>query len=151
ELAVAGDLAQRPHLDAGQLHVDQQHGQPGLLRTLVRGPGEQEAVVRQVRDRRPDLLPVDYVDVAVARGAGAQRRQVGAGVGLGVAGAPGVLAVQDRRDVALLLRRAAIADDRRADPEQPHAARDRRRVGARQLLVEDRLLLARQAAAAVLL
>ena len=51
--------------------------------------------VGDLAERAPDLLAVHHVVVAVAHGAGAQRREVGAGAGLGEALAPHLVAAQD--------------------------------------------------------
>src|SRR5262249_34139883 len=72
-------------------------------------------------------------------------------VRLRVAGAPLLLAREDGRDEAALLGVGTEADDRRTDPEDTHAARRGRRVGARQLLLEDRLLHGGESSAAELL
>src|SRR5262249_31082869 len=97
----------------------------------------------------PDLLAGDDVVVALADGAAAQRREVGAHAGLGVAGAPLHLPVEDLGDEALLLLRGAVLDDRRPDPGEAHEARaEGRRVPPRALLLQDHLLHQRPAAAA---
>ena len=56
------------------------------------GAGEHEDPVGEVAGRRPDLLAVDDPLVAVEHGPAAEVAEVGAGVGLGVALAPEVLA-----------------------------------------------------------
>ena len=43
ELGVAGELAQRAHLDAGRLHVDEEVGEAPVLGRLGIGAGEQQA------------------------------------------------------------------------------------------------------------
>ena len=93
-LAVLG--ADRPHLDAVLVEVDQHHRQapvPGPA-----GAGEQHRPAREVPERRPHLLAVQPVAVAVGLHAGAQRRQVAAGVGLGEGLGPGVVAAQQTRE-----------------------------------------------------
>ena len=73
----------------GRAHVDQEHRDAHLLLDLGIGAGEQQAVVGGgVGVAVPDLLPVHDVAVAVAHGAGLERREVGAGFGLGEALAP---------------------------------------------------------------
>ena len=82
---------------------------------------------------------------------GLQRREVGARLGLGEALAPDLLGGEDRLEEALLLLLGAVGDhDRAAHHEAEHVRRPGR-LGARQLLAEDRLLDQRRAAAAVLL
>ena len=58
---------------------------------------------------------------------------------------------QDRLEVALLLLLGAVRDHDRAAHHEAEHVRDARRLGAHHLLVEDRLLDQRRAAAAVLL
>src|SRR5581483_9019704 len=72
-------------------------------------------------------------------GARAERRQVGAGAGLGVALTPYLFRGQDLRKVpaALLLR--AVMDERRTDHLDAHHPDEARRPGAHHLLVDDRL------------
>ncbi len=57
ELGLAGELSQRANLDAGAAHVQQQHRQPGAAGRRRIGADEQQAAIRHVRVRRPDLLP----------------------------------------------------------------------------------------------
>ena len=73
--------------------------------------------------RRPDLLPVDDVVVAVARRARVCKAgQVGAGARLAVALAPADLAAHDRRQVLALLLLAAVLEQHRAEHPQAEAA-----------------------------
>ena len=58
ELAAAGDLLDRPHLDAGLVHRHQQERQTLVPRRLGIGAGDHEAPVRHVRERGPHLLTV---------------------------------------------------------------------------------------------
>ena len=96
ELARPEHRRQRPDLDAGCVHRQDQPADALVLRRVGVGADEQLAVVGDVAVRRPDLLAVDDVIVAVAHGAGAQRGEVGAGVGLGEALAPHLFTAQDR-------------------------------------------------------
>ena len=87
-------------------------------------------------ERGPGLLAVDDVLVAVAYRGGAQRRQVGAGVGLGEALRPPDVEVGGRRQEPLLhLLRAELRDDR-ADHRGVERQR-RRHARALHLLVPD--------------
>ena len=52
-------LPDRPDLDAGRVHRDQEHRQAGLLGDVRIGPGEQQAVVGEPGAGRPHLLAVD--------------------------------------------------------------------------------------------
>ena len=73
-----------------------------VLGAVGLGAGEQEAPVGPVGVARPDLVPADHELVVVPLGSGAQRRQVGAGVGLAEALAPAVAAADEPRQEPLL-------------------------------------------------
>ena len=66
ELGLAGHLAQRPDLDAGRLHVDDERGEAGVLHRFGVGAHDEQAPARQVGERGPHLLAVDDPLVAVA-------------------------------------------------------------------------------------
>src|SRR5262249_33356875 len=151
ELRVAGDLLERPHLDAGLTHVEEQARDAFVLRHAGIGAREQDAPVRDVPAAGPDLLAVDDEVVALVLGTSAQARQVRAGVRLRVELAPHLLGREDLLEVALLLLRRAVHDDRRPDEADAEAMDGRRRVRARHLVCGDRLLHRRRSAAAVLL
>src|SRR5581483_603780 len=104
-----------------------------------------------VCERGPHLLTVDDIDLAAPLGARARRSEIGAGVRLGEALAPDLLGAQDLLEVRLLLLLGAVRDDRRPGHAEPDHADVRRRMGARHLLVEDRLEAVRRARAAVFL
>ena len=87
--AVEGD--QRAGFDAGQRHVDDQAGDALVLGGVGVGAHVQLTPVGAVPERRPDLLAVDHEVVAVAHGAGAQRREIGAGFRLRHALTPDVV------------------------------------------------------------
>ena len=110
ELRLAGDLHERPHLDARRVHVDDHVGE--VLRSAAR-PGspsaDEDAVVGDVRERRPDLLAVDEEVVALVLDARPHGGEVGAGARLGEALAPDLLGREDLREVALLLLLASRA------------------------------------------
>ena len=93
----------RPRLDARALHVDQQEADALVLLRRV-GAHQAEAPVGEMRAARPDLLAVDQVVVALVLGLGLQAARSDAGARLGEALAPAQLALDDRRDVPLLLR-----------------------------------------------
>ena len=111
------------------------HGQPDVVGVVAAG-GE-------------DLLPVDDVLVAVPDRGGAQRREVGARLGLGVADREVHLAGQDAGQELLLLQLGAVHLQRRPDGLQRH--RGQRDVGALRLVDEDRLLDGAESVAAELL
>ena len=79
------------------------------------GADQAEDPVGVLAERRPGLLAVDDPVVAVADGGGAQRGQVGAGVGLGEALAPPDVEVRRLRQEALLLLLVAEGREDRAD------------------------------------
>ena len=86
---------------------------------------EAEDPVGVLAERRPGLLAVDHPVVAVADGGGAQRGEVGAGVGLGEALAPPDVEVRRLGQEALLLLLVAEGGDDRAD----HAGVEGQRLG----------------------
>jgi hypothetical protein len=106
------------------------------------GAGQHEDPVGGVAGRGPDLLAVDDPLVAVEHGAGGDVGQVGAGVGLGVALAPAVLAGDDAGQEVALLLVGAPHDDGVADHADAEAvvARLGRHVGLGELLGEHHLL-----------
>ena len=150
ELGVAGDLRHRPQLHAGRSHVDDQHRDPAVLRPGVVRAGQHAAPARELPPGDPGLLPAEHEVVAAVLSAGSQRREVGAGVGLGEALAPDLVGGQDRRDVPAPLLVAAEAQQRRPEHVEADDVRELRRAGGRELLVDDDLLGGRPAAAAEL-
>ena len=122
-----------------------------MLGRVAVGARDEHAPLRLVGERRPHLLAGHDPVVAVAHGARLHRRQVGAGLGLGEALAPDLLGGEDRLQVALLLLLGAVRDDRRPAHGQAEHVGELGRPRAHDLLVEDRLLDQRGAAAAVLL
>ena len=93
------------------------------------GAGEHEDPVGEVAGRRPDLLAVDHPLVAVEHGPAAEVAEVGAGVGLGVALAPEVLAAEDPREEVALLLLGAPLQQRVADHLDAEHVVGRRRSG----------------------
>ena len=77
-----GHLAQRAHLHARRVHVDEERREALVLGHVGIGPAHRERDVGDVRARRPHLLAVHHPLVAVTHGAGRSRREVGAGVRL---------------------------------------------------------------------
>jgi len=112
ELGLAGDLPQRPHLDAGRGHVADEVGHAAVLGHVRVGAGDQDRPARLVRHGRPHLLAVDDPVVAVAHGAGAERGQVRSGARLAEQLAPDLLARPQRAQEALLLLLGAVGQDR---------------------------------------
>ena len=123
ELGLAGDLAQRPHLDAGRVHVDEQVRQPGVALAVRVAARDEDAPVGDVRERRPDLLAVDdEVAVVAARRVVRTAERSEPASGLGEALAPDLLGREDLREVALLLLVGAVRDDRRPGHAEPDHA-----------------------------
>src|SRR5690606_15467686 len=147
-LAVARDLDDRAHLDAGLLHRHQQVRQAVVSLGARLGAAQHEAPVGPLRPRGPDLLALDDPLAALQARARLHVREVGAGVRLGVALAPDRLAARAAAQETLFLLLAA--ERGQGGREQPLAdvAEPARPAGARVLLVPDHLLDQRRAAPA---
>jgi hypothetical protein len=151
ELRLAGDLAERAHLDAGRLHVDDQVGEPLVALRVRIATADKDAVVGDVSERRPDLLAVDDERAVLSLDRGANCREVGSGARLREALAPDLLGRKDLRQVATLLLLGSVRHDRWAGHAEPDHAHVLRRLRPGELLEHDRLVAVRCAAAAVLL
>ena len=136
------DHPQRSLLDAGLVHGHGEGGDAAVLGHLVVRPGQHQAPVGLVRVAGPHLVPGDDVVVTVPVGPGAQRGQVGAGVGLAEPLAPPVAAVDDAGEEPLLDLVAAVLEDAL---DQVAEARPGRGAGRGQLLVDDHLVDGRAA------
>jgi hypothetical protein len=90
----------------------------------------EDAVVRDMGERRPHLLAVHQEVVAAILDPRAHGGQVAARIRLGEALAPDLLGAQDLRQVALLLGLGAPGHDRRARHPEPDHAEVLRRLGA---------------------
>jgi hypothetical protein len=121
-----------------------------VLRRRRIGAHQGEDPVAEAAQRGPDLLSVDHELVALAHRPGAQRGEVAAGVGLAVALAPDLVAGEDAGEVSALLLRGAVDHQGGAEQAHPQSVDPVGRAGEDVLLVEDRLLHHRGAAAAVL-
>ena len=150
EVVAVGDVGHGLHGHAGGAHVEDEGADAAVLARLRVRAREHDHLVRQVRVRRPDLLAVEHVVVAVAHGARGQRGEVAARLRLAEALAvPGRAGGHLRQQARLLLVRA-VGQHRGpgdADGEEPPAAG---RALPGQLLVQDHLLQRRRAHAAVL-
>jgi hypothetical protein len=109
------------------LHVDQQKRYSVLLLGRLIGARQAEHPVRILRERRPGLLAVDDILIALASRRGLERSEVGARARLGKALAPPVVEIGDAREVATLLRLAAEGDDDRSHHVDAEWERIRRR------------------------
>ena len=109
-------------LDPRRVERDQEHGEAAMLRDVGIRAREQEHVCGLVRQRGEHLLPVDDPVVAVAHRPRLRRRDVGAGVGLGVPEGEDDLAGKEGREERLLLllgadgADGAAHDDRLPEP-----------------------------------
>jgi hypothetical protein len=141
---------ERPHGDARALHVDEEERNPFLLLRGRVGPHEAEDPVGVVRERRPGLLALDDIVVALARRARLEGREIRACARLRVALAPEVVAVVDAREETLFLRGRAELEEHRGAHREPERNEGRSaRVTA--LLLEDVTLHDRPVGAAPLL
>ncbi len=133
-------LPDRPHGDARCAHVDDEVRDAPVLLGRCIGAREQDPVLGDVGERRPDLLAVDDVFVAVALGAGRQRREVAAGGGLAEQLAPELGAGEDPGEVAILLLLGAGGEERRPGPADADRVEGTRRLRGAELLVDHELL-----------
>jgi hypothetical protein len=97
EVGVAVHLPEGTDRDAGRLHVECERRDAGVFRHARVGAGEKQPPLRVVGPAAPHLGAGHAPLVAVLFGARRQRREVGAGVGLGEQLAPDLLAGADRR------------------------------------------------------
>src|SRR5581483_3357039 len=152
EVVVVRHVDERTDGDAWGLHIDDEVTNALVLRRVGVRAREQDHVLGDVRAGGPDLLAVDDVVVAVLDGPRLHGGEVGAGAGFGEALAPDVVALDDAREVLLLLLLGAVEDDGRAGPAGADAeVAPAWRAGERHLLREDELLHDGHAGAAVLL
>ena len=152
ELRAAGQLLDRPDLDAVLVDRDQQERQPVVPLGAGLGARDDEEPLAELRVGRPDLLAVDHPVVAVQPGLGLHVGQVGAGAGLGVALRPQLLDGQDlRAGTAAAAPCVPNAISVGPSSSSPRWLTRAGAFGSRVLLVEDHLLPEREAAAAVLL
>ena len=94
-----------------------------MFRCVGVGANQDEDPVGRGRVRRPDLLAVDHVLLAVANGCSLQRCEVGAGVGLGESLRPEHVTLGDLVEEEILLFLRPGRHDRRADPVDIHVLR----------------------------
>ena len=123
---------------------------PAVIGRVRVGPHQRDAPVGEARVRRPHLLPVHDVDAAALLGARREPGEVAPRVGLAEQLAPHVVAGEDPRHPSPALLLGAVRHQRRPDEADAGAPEERRRLGAGELLVVDRELRRRRAAAAVL-
>ncbi len=120
EFLVAGKVTDRPQLDSRRAGFGQQEADAFLLLGLLVGAHQHEDVRGVLGQRGPGLLAVDDEMIAVQHRLGAQAGEVGAGVRLGVALAPDMLAGENLRQVVGLLFLGAVLDQQRPDHDDAH-------------------------------
>ncbi len=76
ELGVAGHLVQRPNVDAGKRHVEQEERDALVAREVGVSSGHEDAELGELSVGRPDLLTVDQIAIAVPLGSGLQAGEV---------------------------------------------------------------------------
>ena len=151
EVGGAGHLPDRPDLDAGALHVDEEESQTFVLGQRGVVARHHDAPVRVVRARGPDLLAVHHPVVAVTHRAHAQAGEVGAAGRLGEELAPDLLAADQLREVAALLLLGGVHHHHRRAHAEADAEVADRHVVLGLFLFEDHVVEDRQTLAAVLL
>jgi len=106
----------RSRLDLSLMHVDQKEADPEVLRRFRIGADERAAPVGE--GCAPDvqiLLPFDQPVRPLILAAHLQRREIGAGVGFGIAHAPANRAARDAWEMLALLLFGAGVEDGRPD------------------------------------
>ena len=124
--------------DARRIHVDEEDREPAARALLGIGRGDELQEVRALRVRDEALVAVDHVMVAVAHRGRAHAARIGAGIGLGLREGGGLLAAQDRIEIALLLLGRQRQQDRAHLRPEDAGSASRQRHGACQLLGHDR-------------
>ena len=104
------------------------------------GADDDERPLGELGQRGPDLLSRHQPASVLEAGAGGHVGQVGAGVGLGVALTPELVAGEDPRDEPMLLLDAAEGQERRSEQRQPDVGEPSRGTGLDVGLVEHHLL-----------
>ena len=137
ELGVARQLPERANLDPGAAHVDDEVGEAVMPARFGVAAREKQAVVGNVRDRRPDLLTVDDEAIAFESRSRPDGGEIRAGVRLREALAPELVGREDRvgggpPSVARCRGRGSSAlpcrgRDRRCDPAPERAPPPRSR------------------------
>ena len=136
---LAGHAPDRAHLDAGEVHRDDEVRDAAVLRAVGARARDEDAELGVIGERRPDLLAVHDVDVTVAHRTRREAREVGTRARLAEQLAPHLLAREHRPEVALLLLVVAERDEDRsavADADRVDRFRD---AGAPHLVFDDQL------------
>src|SRR5205823_1051497 len=98
----------RPYLDTGRVHVDHEVREALVFRRVGIGARDEHPPARDVRERGPHLLSVHDPLVAVAHRTRREAGHVAAGAGFAEELAPDLFTGEERTQVALLLRVAAV-------------------------------------------
>ena len=112
EFGVPGDLAQRSHVDAGLMHVEQEVRDAFVFGLLGIRAGQEDAEICLVGPRGPDFLTGDDPVVPVADGSGGKRREVGTCTRFTEQLTPLLLVAHDGRKEAQPLFFATVAEQR---------------------------------------
>ncbi len=118
-------LLDRPHLDAGLVHVDHEVGDALVLHRVPVGASHEDRHVGVIGTGVPDLLAVDDPAVAVAHGRRLHAGQVGTGAGFGEQLAPRVFAGDGRPQHTRPQVIGAVLVDRRRSQRERSAQRNR--------------------------
>ena len=132
DFVVAGKKVDRPHGDAGTVHVEQQERDAALGLAGEFRPHQRKHAIRVVRVGRPDLAAIQHILVAVLVSAQCEGGKVRTCAGFRVALAPVVFAGQDARQIERLLFGRAVADQCRTAHAESHW-RDTRHIRQRAL------------------
>src|SRR5680860_1311536 len=119
EVGATVHLADGPDIDARGLHVDDEVGDAAVRLRVGVGARQQDAVAGDVGERRPDLLAVHDVGVAVTLGSCGQRREVAPRARLTEELAPQLGPVEQSGEVPLVLLWRPGDEQRRPGPPDP--------------------------------
>ena len=139
-------LPERPRLDAGLPHVEQEVDDSLVLRHVPVAARDQEPEVRVVGARVPDLLAVDDPLAVHELRPGAQAGEIGAAAGLTEELAPGVFAREDGPEIPALLVVRTAGEDRLGSEAARTYLGGRHDVLLPEDLSDDRGLVEREAA-----
>ena len=135
-MCFAGDLHQRPHLDAGLLHRQDEQTQALVLGHIPVGAGQQQRVVGGLRARCPHLLTVDDPAVCVPHRGRSHGGEVRTRTGLGVEQA-GARPFDEEVAQQVVLERGGAERERRVGGDVVLVLTRARRLGRGELLRDD--------------
>jgi hypothetical protein len=116
EFRITGHLDERADINSFSSHVNDE-GRDALLRAgrIGVGAGQAQAERGELRVRGPDLSTGDQITTVDGDGAGRERGQITAGVGLAEELAPDLVGREDGREEALALVVRAMGQQGRPD------------------------------------